>query len=70
MEPLAVTKSAAAVLLSVSVEFFDAHVAPEVRCVTRDGVSIYPVSELEEWLTRNAKRRSGGQRGTPDRKDT
>jgi hypothetical protein len=35
---------------------FEKYVVPEVRCVRRGSMRIYPVRELERWLERNAER--------------
>lgn len=61
---LAVNKTDAARCLGVSVDFFDDHVAGEVRCVRRGRRTLYPVRELEQWLESTAERvcRDGGSR--------
>jgi hypothetical protein len=46
----------AAAALGVSPDFFDARVAPELRCVRRGSVKLYPVAELERWLDHEASR--------------
>lgn len=53
---LAVNKTEAAQALGVSVDFFDAHVAHEVRCVRRGRRRLYPLGELERWLEASAER--------------
>jgi hypothetical protein len=35
---------------------FEKYVAPELRCVRRGAMRIYPVRDLEAWLDRNAER--------------
>jgi hypothetical protein len=53
--PLAVNKTRAAAMLGVSVDFFDDHIAPEVKSVRRGGRRLFAVAELEAWLERNAE---------------
>jgi hypothetical protein len=53
--PLAVNKTRAARLLGVSVDFFDEHLASELRSVRRGSRRLYAVAELEAWLERNAE---------------
>lgn len=52
---LALNKTDAARHLGVSVEFFDEHVAREVRCVRRGRRRLYPTGELVRWLCENAE---------------
>ena len=51
---LALRRDEAAAAIGVSVDHFDAHVRHELRAVRRGRVVVYPVSELERWLERNA----------------
>lgn len=51
---LALSKTDAARAVGVSVDFFDEHIRPEVRCVARGRLLLFPVRELEAWLDRNA----------------
>lgn len=53
---LAVSKQEAAALLGVSVDFFDARIASEVRVVRRGRRLLIPMFELERWLERSADR--------------
>jgi excisionase family DNA binding protein len=53
---LALSKSEAAEALGVSVDFFDEHIAPELRIVRRGRRRLIPVRELEGWLGENASR--------------
>lgn len=53
---LAHNKTEAALVLGVSVDFFDEHIAPELRCVRRGRRRLYPQVELEGWLEREAER--------------
>lgn len=52
---LAVSRGEAAAALGVSVDFFDAHVAHELRCVRRGRRRLYAMAELERWLDDNAE---------------
>lgn len=49
---LALSPSEAADALGVSRDFFDEHVAPELRLVRRGRKVLVAVSELERWLAR------------------
>jgi hypothetical protein len=40
--------------LGVSIDFFDEHVAHELRVVRRGRRRLFPVRELERWLERAA----------------
>jgi hypothetical protein len=51
---LALRREQAAAALGVSVDFFDAHVRPEVRAVRRGRLTLYPLAELQRWLDDNA----------------
>jgi hypothetical protein len=51
---LALTQAEAACALGVSVDYFQAHLAPELRAVKRGRKRIYPVRAIEAWLDRNA----------------
>lgn len=52
---LALNKTEAAEAIGVSVDFFDEHVAHEVRCVRRGRRRLYPLFELERWLDKSAE---------------
>ncbi len=52
--PLSKTEAAAA--LGVSVDFFDEHVAPELRIVRRGRRRLVQLREIERWLDANATR--------------
>jgi excisionase family DNA binding protein len=54
VRPLSVNKTRAAALLGVSVDFFDEHIAGELKSVRRGRLWLFPVAELEGWLDRNA----------------
>jgi hypothetical protein len=49
----------AAMVLGVSDDHFAQHIAPELRCVRRGRVKLYPLRELERWLEANASRALG-----------
>lgn len=53
---LALSKAEAAAALGVSIDFFDAHVAHELRIVRRGRRRLIPLRELERWLESNAAR--------------
>jgi hypothetical protein len=52
--PLALRPAEAAAALSVSEDFFEEHVRPEIRVVRRGRLVLVPVRELERFLDRNA----------------
>jgi excisionase family DNA binding protein len=52
---LAYSKSEAAEVLGVGVDFFDDHIAHELRCVRRGRRYLYARAELERWLEREAE---------------
>jgi hypothetical protein len=51
---LALVANEAAVALGVSRDFFDEHIAAELRCVRRGRLKLYPVTEVQRWLEREA----------------
>jgi excisionase family DNA binding protein len=53
---LALRPGEAAHALSVSRDFFEEHVLPELRVVRRGRLVLIPVSELQRWCERNAAR--------------
>jgi excisionase family DNA binding protein len=53
---LALNPEEAAASLSVSRDFFDKHILPELRIVRRGRRRLIPISELERWLTKTAER--------------
>jgi len=64
---LALSPDEAAAAVGVSRDFFDLHVAPELRIVRRGRRRLVPVRELERWLEESAaltltvdERRGGG----------
>lgn len=52
---LAVNKTQAAEALGVSVDYFDRHIAVDLRCVRRGRRRLYPVAELHRWLDAEAE---------------
>lgn len=53
---LALNRTDSAAALGVSVDFFDEHVAHELRCVRRGRRRLYPIREIERWLDETAER--------------
>jgi excisionase family DNA binding protein len=51
---IALSKAEAAGSLGVSVDFFDEHIAPELRMVRRGRKHLIPFRELERWLDKQA----------------
>jgi hypothetical protein len=51
---LALTPTEAARALGCSRDFFDKHIAPELRWVRRGRLKFVAVAELEDWLRRSA----------------
>ena len=59
---LALSPEEAARSLSVSRDFFDQHVLPELRVVRRGRRRLLPPRELDRWLTDNAAVAVGAER--------
>jgi excisionase family DNA binding protein len=53
---LALSPEEASAALSVSRDFFDKHILPELRIVRRGRRRLIPISELERWLTDASQR--------------
>jgi hypothetical protein len=51
---LALRPEQAAAALNVSRDFFDAHVAGELRWIRRGRLKIVEVAEISRWLSENA----------------
>jgi excisionase family DNA binding protein len=51
---LALTVTEAAESVSVSLDFFNEYVRPELRLVRKGRKVLVPVTELERWLEKNA----------------
>jgi hypothetical protein len=66
-ERLMVTKLAASEALGMSVDHFERHVMPELRTVRSGRLRLVPVSELRDWINRNASLLpKGGETGWTD----
>jgi hypothetical protein len=57
----ALTKAETARALGVSTDFFDDHVAHELRCVRRGRHRLYSVAEISRWLEASADKASDGR---------
>jgi hypothetical protein len=55
IQRLAYTPSEAAAAIGVGPDYFDEHVAPELRIVRRSRKRLVPVRELERWLEEHAE---------------
>jgi predicted DNA-binding transcriptional regulator AlpA len=53
---LALRREEASAAIGVSPDHFDAHIRHGLRAVRRGRVVVYPVSEIEAWLEKNAAR--------------
>ena len=51
---LALSPEEAATVLGVSRDYFDTHIAPELRIVRRGRRKLVPLRELDAWLDREA----------------
>lgn len=49
------TRAEAAASLGVSPNFFDEHMRPDLKAVTINSLTLFPVRELERWATQNAE---------------
>ncbi len=56
VRPVAVAKPDAAAMLGVSIDSFERHVMPDVACVRRGRLRLFPIVELERWAEANAER--------------
>ncbi len=59
---LSLRREEAAAALGVSDDHFDRHVRHELRAVRRGRVVLFPVAELEGWLSKNAAGTPGAER--------
>lgn len=59
---IALTKAEAAAALGMSVDSFERYVGPEVRCVRRGRMRLFPVAEIERWASENAARTLNDER--------
>jgi hypothetical protein len=53
---LSLNKQEAAACLGVSVDSFERYVQPDLLVVRRGRLRLFPVIELERWITENAER--------------
>jgi hypothetical protein len=53
---LALSRSEAAASLGMSLRHFQRHVQPHVRCIYSGQLSLYPVGELERWVSEHQAR--------------
>ena len=53
--PLAYSKPRAAAACDCGVDFFEAHVLPELCVVRRGSKVLIPVTEIARWLAENAE---------------
>jgi hypothetical protein len=53
---LALSPDEASAAIGVSRDFFDEHIAPELRVVRRGRRKLYPVEVIRSWLDREAAR--------------
>jgi hypothetical protein len=51
---LALSKTEAAQSLGVSLSYFEAHIAPDLRIARKGRRCLVPVRELDKWLDSNA----------------
>ena len=56
LRPVALAKPDAAAALGMSVDSFERYVMPDVRCIRRGRLRLFPVAELERWADANAER--------------
>jgi hypothetical protein len=68
---IALTPAEAAAAIGTGPDFFDLHVAPELRLVRRGRKRLVPVSELERWVAEHADARPVAElETTPSEEDT
>lgn len=53
---LALTRTEAAESLGMSLDSFERHVQDEIRLIRRGRMRLVPVTELQQWLEREAER--------------
>jgi len=54
--PLALSRRDAAAALGISLRLFQRHVQPELRCIDCGQLRLYPIAELERWMSDHAWR--------------
>jgi excisionase family DNA binding protein len=57
---MALRPDEAAESLGCSRDFFDEHIAPELRWVRRGRLKLVSIAEIERWLERESARTLGG----------
>jgi hypothetical protein len=55
IERLAYTPAEAAASIGVGPDYFETHIAPELRWIRRGAKRIVSISELDRWLADNAE---------------
>ncbi len=57
--PIALSKPDAAAALGMSVDSFERYAQPDLRCIRRGRLRLFPVTELQRWANDNAERLFG-----------
>jgi hypothetical protein len=57
IRPLALSAAEAARALGISPDAFEREIAPKVPALSVGGATIYPVTELEKWLSWRTRNR-------------
>jgi hypothetical protein len=53
---LALSRRDAAAALGISLRHFQRHVQPDLRCIYSGQLRLYPVAELERWISEQSWR--------------
>jgi hypothetical protein len=53
---LALTRAEAAESLGISLSSFKQHVQPDLSCIRRGSIRLFPLAELERWAAENAEK--------------
>ena len=53
---LALSRRDAAAALGISLRHFQRHVQPDLRCIYSGQLRLYPVAELERWVSEHSWR--------------
>ena len=56
IRPVALAKPDAAKALGMSIDSFERYAQPDLRCIRRGRLRLYPVADLERWADQNAER--------------